>query len=292
MVFLKSAAKITNNHGFTLTLQIHYRHIMAKRKYKKKKKLKQLRIGGWTILSIIGAVMLLISLPLLKKGRHAEYGAKLPHRAFCYGIDISHYQKEIQWDSLRILTDGVGRTIRSKSHAKDIRPVSFVFIKATEGTSMKDRHFKMHWKSAKENGIKRGAYHFFRSSKDPELQARSFIRTVGKLDRSDLPPVLDIETIHGGCSKEALNYKALKWLKTVESHYGRKPIVYSSSYFIRDILCDEIKSDYPIWVAHYETDSPLIKNWKFWQFSDKAIVYGIDGYIDLNVCSRSVLDEI
>jgi lysozyme len=265
---------------------------MAKRKYKKKKKLKQLRIGGWTILSIIGAVMLLISLPLLKKGRHAEYGAKIPHRAFCYGIDISHYQKEIQWDSLRILTDGAGRTIRSKSHAKDIRPVSFVFIKATEGTSMKDRHFKMHWKSAKENGIKRGAYHFFRSSKDPELQARSFIRTVGKLDRSDLPPVLDIETIHGGCSKEALNYKALKWLKTVESHYGRKPIVYSSSYFIRDILCDEIKSDYPIWVAHYETNSPLIKNWKFWQFSDKAIVYGIDGYIDLNVCSRSVLDEI
>ena len=126
---------------------------MAKRKYKKKKKLKQLRIGGWTILSIIGAVMLLISLPLLKKGRHAEYGAKIPHRAFCYGIDISHYQKEIQWDSLRILTDGAGRTIRSKSHAKDIRPVSFVFIKATEGTSMKDRHFKMHWKSAKENGI-------------------------------------------------------------------------------------------------------------------------------------------
>ena len=181
MVFLKSAAKITNNHGFTLTLQIHYRHIMAKRKYKKKKKLKQLRIGWWTILSIICAVMLLISLPLLKKGRHAEYGAKIPHKAFCYGIDISHYQKEIQWDSLRILTDGAGRTIRSKSHAKDIRPVSFVFIKATEGSSMKDKHFKMHWKSAKESGIKRGAYHFFRSSKDPELQARSFIRAVGKL---------------------------------------------------------------------------------------------------------------
>ena len=79
-----------------------------------------------------------------------EYGAKIPHRSFCYGIDISHYQKEIQWDSLRVLTDGSGRTIRSKSHAKDIRPVSFVFIKATEGSSMKDKHFKMHWKSAKK----------------------------------------------------------------------------------------------------------------------------------------------
>ena len=260
MLFLKSAAKIANNHGFTLTLQIHYRHIMAKRK---KKKLKKLKIGGWTVLAIISTVILLISLPSLKKGRNIDYGAKIPHKSFCYGIDISHYQKEIKWDSLRVLTNGSGRTIRSKSHAKDILPVSFVFIKATEGSSMKDKHFKMHWKSAKKSGIKRGAYHFFRSSKDPELQAKSFIRAVGKLDKNDLPPVLDIETIHSGCSKEALNYKALKWLKAVESHYGRKPIVYSSSYFIRDILCDEIKSQYPIWVAHYEIDSPSIKNFHY-----------------------------
>ena len=168
---------------------------MAKRKYKKKK-LKQLRIGGWTAFALICAIMLLISFPSLKKGRKIEYGAKIPHMSFCLGIDISHYQKEIQWDSLRVLTDGSGRTIRSKSHAKDIRPVSFVFIKATEGSSMKDKHFKMHWKSAKKSGIRRGAYHFFRSSKDPELQAKSFIRTVGKLDESDLPPVLDICQYH------------------------------------------------------------------------------------------------
>ena len=98
-------------------------------------------------------------------------------------------------------------------------------------------------------------------------QAENFIKTVGELRYKDLPPVLDIETIHSGCSHKTLNDKALTWLKIIEKHYGRKPIVYSSASFIEDILCDEIKRDYPIWVAHYETDTPRYKDWDFWQFT-------------------------
>jgi lysozyme len=157
---------------------------------------------------------------------------------------------------------------------------------------MKDKYFRKHWKASERSGIRRGAYHFFRSSKDPELQASLFIKTVGRLKDGDLPPVLDIETIHKGCSKETLNRKALVWLKKVEKHYGKKPIVYSSSYFIRDILCKEIKDNYPIWVAHYETDKPMWKKWKIWQFSDKAVVYGIEGYVDLNVAATDWLNSL
>ena len=119
-----------------------------------------------------------------------------------------------------------------------------------------------------------------------------FIKTVGPIGNDDLPPVLDIETIHKGCSKNLLNSRALTWLKEVERHYGRKPIVYSSAYFIRDILSREIQEQYPIWVAHYEKEAPMHEGWHIWQFSDKAVVYGIEGYVDLNISTPAQLEQL
>ena len=82
-------------------------------------------------------------------------GAKVPPGAYCYGIDISHYQPGIEWDSLRVMTDARRFTTRSKLHAKDIKPVSFVFIKATEGSAMKDKKFRKHWDNAEKAGIRK-----------------------------------------------------------------------------------------------------------------------------------------
>lgn len=261
-----------------------------KRKPSRKKGRKiQLRINFKIIAVVFLIIGVWIAWPYLSDKSSAERGAAVPKGTYCYGIDISHYQDEIQWDSLMVLTDGARRTTRSKLAAKDIKPISFVYIKATEGSTMKDKSFKKHWKAASDHNISRGAYHFFRSSKSGKLQARNFIKTVGALSDEDLPPVLDIETMHAGCSHKTLNDRALDWLKAVSEHYGCKPIVYSSSSFIEEILCDEIKDNYPIWVAHYETDRPQYSNWKIWQVTDKAVVYGIEGYTDLNVCPAEFL---
>ena len=264
----------------------------SRKKPRNRKKIKQLKIGIRTVSVIVMILTILLSRPYIFRKGKEESGAKVPNGAYCYGIDISHYQHRIEWDSLRVMTDSRRFTTRSKLHAKDIRPVSFVFIKATEGSSMKDKKFRNHWSDAEKAGIRKGAYHFFRSSKDPSQQAKLFIKTVGKLRPEDLPPVLDIETIHRGCSKEALNTRALAWLKEVERHYGRKPVVYSSAYFIRDILSKEIKEHYPIWVAHYDKDTPMHKGWHIWQFSDKAVVYGIEGYVDLNISTPTQLEQL
>jgi lysozyme len=46
------------------------------------------------------------------------------------------------------------------------------------------------------------------------------------LDKSDLPPVLDIEVIgNPGAAKLRQNIRI--WLNVVEKHYGMKPIIYS-----------------------------------------------------------------
>ncbi len=256
------------------------------------RKKKKIEVSIW----IVGAVLLALCLwtiwPYISDRSSPDRGDTVPKGAYCYGIDISHYQDNIQWDSLMVLTDGSRRTIRSKIAAKDIKPISFVFIKASEGSSMKDRKFKDHWKEAEKHNIPKGAYHFFRSSKSGEIQARHFIKTVGEIGSDDLPPVLDIETIHKGCSRKTLNERALEWLETVAEHYGRKPVIYSSASFIENNLNDEIKKNYPIWVAHYETDRPRCRKWHIWQFTDKAVIYGIEGYTDLNVCSSEFLKSL
>ena len=266
----------------------------AQKRRKKRKPIK-IKVTAYVmsaVFIVLLAVAALIAKPYIKERKIVDKGATVPSGYYCYGIDISRYQTDIEWDKIKVLTDAQGRTTNSVNQAKDIRNISYVFVKATEGNSFKDKYFKRHWKNAGTSGIRRGAYHFFRSSKDAEVQARHFIRTVGDLSANDLPPVLDIETIHKGCTYKTLNDKALVWLKTVEKHYGRKPIVYSSASFINDILCKEIKENYPIWVAHYGAASPRCEKWHIWQFADNAVVYGIDGYVDLNVTDEKTLKNL
>ena len=183
------------------------------------------------------------------------------------GVDISRYQGDVD---MAVLKE---------------QGVQFIYIKATEGVGHTDERFAENWAHAKEAGLARGAYHFFRTSKDPLLQAQNFISAV-TLTHADLPPVLDVETIHSGCTPEELNRKALTWLKTVEAHYGRKPMVYTNDKFALDILSEDITGHYPLWIARYNSAPPRTSGWSRWQFSDKAVVYGIRGYVDLSVIQK------
>lgn len=255
---------------------------------KRKKSVRKKKVNVSPLLAVAVAaalIFLLVILPHRNRPCADETGAQVPGIPFSsFGIDISHNNSgPILWDSLMVLTDIEGRTIKDLQAARHTRPVKFVFIKATEGAAMRDPKFKTLWAEAGEHDIQRGAYHFFRSSKDGAVQARNFIATVGDLRHSDLPPVLDIETIHRGCSHKALNERAIVWLKNVEEHYRRTPIVYTSDNFAKNVLSKEITDNYPIWIAHYKAERPVFQDWEYWQFTDKALVYGIQEPVDLNV---------
>ena len=68
----------------------------------------------------------------------------------------------------------------------------FVFIRASYGDEL-DPSFSVNWKAARDHGIPRGAYHFFNPQKSLRLQIRQFIQAVGKLEKGDLPPIIDLE---------------------------------------------------------------------------------------------------
>lgn len=265
-----------------------------KKRTSKKRRRKSLKIGpgASTLLALFLAIciVLSISFPYLKRSI-MDTGCALPELArhsAGFAIDISHYQDKVIWDSLMVLQDAKGHTTRDLTRSRHAWPVKYAFIKASEGESMVDPDFAQYWEDAGRSRIRRGAYHFFRSSKDPLKQAENFISAVGELTWRDLPPVLDVETMHKGCTKEELNAKVLIWLKTIEEHYKRKPIIYASDSYFRDILSREISENYPVWVAHYGVERPLAEDWAMWQFSEKAVVHGVDGKIDLSVVNTQL----
>lgn len=255
----------------------------GRRRPRRRRKVIRVRIGAVSAVAAAG-ILLLALVPLFRSRGDGRTGARVPPGPWRFGIDISHNNAgPIVWDSLWVMTDRHRRTVRDPYKAKEIKPVSFVFIKATEGATFRDRDFARNWKDAGRTDLRRGAYHFFRSSRDGELQAAFFIETVGELRFRDLPPVLDIETVHPGCSRETLNERALQWLRTVGKHYGRTPVVYTGDSFLQDWLDEEITAHYPIWIARYGRRRPDFEGWRFWQCTDRAVVSGIPEPVDLNV---------
>jgi len=249
---------------------------------RKKKADRRWKISPWLVAGLVLLVAAGVLYPYIRYGKFASEGASIPDGTHAFCVDLSHHNSGIVWDSLKVVVDRTGHTTKDLLRAKSVYPVSSVILKATEGEKFTDRRFAEYWEEAGKRSYSRGAYHFFRSSRNPSKQAQHYISKV-KLRHSDLPPVLDVETMHEGCSKKELNEKVLVWLRSVEKHYGRTPIVYTSDSYARDILSPEITQHYPMWIARYNRKEPQFQSWTMWQFTDKAVLYGASGYVDLSV---------
>ena len=205
-----------------------------------------------------------------KDNKH--YNICMPEGHSVYGIDISRHQGIIDWEKL-------------KSEHSPEAPISFVYIKASEGSDFKDSKFAENFKNARKHGFARGAYHYFSTTSSGATQANLFINTV-KLQPGDLPPVLDIE--EKPKNKKKYIEEAKIWLKKIEEHYGVKPIIYASSKYKKKYLDDPFFKEYPSWVAHYYI--PRLtegEEWLMWQCSDLGVIPGIKEKVDINIFNGS-----
>jgi len=193
------------------------------------------------------------------------------------GIDVSKYQGDIDWNSVR---------------AAGVR---FAWIKATEGGDRADEKFAQNWASAKAAGVPRGAYHFAYWCRPMEDQAAWFTAHVPN-DPDALPPVLDVEWNGQSktCAKRLPRDVAIAQMKIIlaamERAYGKKPVIYTSIDFHRDVMQGEF-SDYPIWVRsvkYYPAVKYGDRRWHFWQHTAEGHVAGIRGYVDRNAFNGSI----
>lgn len=209
-----------------------------------------------------------------------------------YGIDISRYQHEqgrkrfsIDWGKLRITS--FGQKARRNINGEVDYPVSFVYIKASEGISIHNRYYAADYFAARKHGIKVGAYHFFSTKQSGRMQANYFL-SQAVMRSGDLPPMLDVEPsdalIRQMGGVERLFNEIRAWIEIVESRTGARPLLYMNQRFVRKYLDEapDLKDNYLVWIARYGEYKPDV-HLALWQLSADGRVSGIRGEVDINV---------
>lgn len=114
------------------------------------------------------------------------------------GYDLSSHNRNLNWKTL------------AKSQ--------FVYLKATEGSTFKDKKYNEYKVKAKQHGLKVGAYHFMCKDCSGKKQFEHYKNTVKK--DINLIPALDIEI--SGINKNNI----IEFILECEKYYGVKPIIY------------------------------------------------------------------
>lgn len=193
---------------------------------------------------------------------------------FLKGIDVSHFQGNIDWPT--VAQQGI----------------AFAYAKGSEGSSVTDALFSANYDAMRAAGIARGAYHFLHADVDAGAQARHFLSVLGPMQPGDLPPMLDVETACGmQCA--AIDSNALAWLTEVQQALGCTPLIYSSLAFWNSNLaaCAALCA-YPLWIAEYNNAAaPVlphgVSGYAIWQHSQSGKVAGIAGAVDLDLFNGS-----
>ena len=223
-----------------------------------------------------------------KKGRFL--GEKLKYTSErIYGIDISRHQHEkgrrryaIYWPKVRITSLGHRHSTGGQTF-----PVSFVYIKSTEGTSIRNRYFLKDYFAAKKQGIHVGAYHFFSLKTSALAQATYFVNHT-LIRKDDFPPVLDVEPTDAQIRQIGGDEELMRRIRTfmdyVERRTHMRPILYVSQMFVNKHMTHavDIKQKYNVWIARYGEYKPDVKL-VYWQLAADGHVNGITGPVDINV---------
>ena len=197
-----------------------------------------------------------------------------------YGIDVSHWQGDIDWD--KVAADGK----------------EFAIIKASERTRWVDENFFWNREHAKSAGLTVGSYHYFRPGWDNKEQAQHFFDTVGPLEQGDLIPWLNVEDSHAEFRNPGV-YNPTKvpgrqvvsdmrqTLAAMDDLFGVKVGIYTGGWYW-NTLPNIGKMKRPLWVAYWYRDKmpgnpKLPKGWSDYaihQYTSRGRVDGIE--YDLN----------
>lgn len=180
-----------------------------------------------------------------------------------HGIDISHYQGEVFWET-------VGNNTK----------MAYVYIKATEGGDRIDPKYEQNLLTAHKYGLKVGSYHFYRAKTPQETQLANFVLQC-RPSEQDLIPMIDVETT-SGLPEEEFCDSLFKFLELVEQTYRQRPLIYTGTNFYNKYLAEKLDR-YLIMIAQYSSREPVLvdeRDITLWQYTGKGHLNGIRGYVD------------
>lgn len=181
------------------------------------------------------------------------------------GIDISHYQGNINWDQLT----------KSKN-------IKYVYIKASEGATWTDSRRVEYARAAREKRILVGYYHFFRVSSTGFEQFENFCKATEGLPM-DLIPVLDIEVEPKQSEMKAFEEGIKSFIYLCKKKFKVNPIIYTMPNFDKKYLpfCSKLKK----WYAGRVNENAILSKTLIWQVAIQPVP-GIAGNTDWDYCPK------
>lgn len=179
------------------------------------------------------------------------------------GIDVSRYQGYIDWN--RVGAEG---------------GISYVYIKATEGSALVDPYYATNLYGARQAGLSVGSYHFYRPQIDIYEQLANLTTIVQKHEQ-DLVPLIDIETT-GGVSHDKFVSDLQVFVERVTAFYGRRPLLYTYQNFYNKHLVGTFPG-YQWMIAKYHREEPYLDDetdYMMWQYTQTGRIPGIRVNVD------------
>lgn len=197
-----------------------------------------------------------------------------------YGIDVSYYQGNIDWKKVK--NSGV----------------EFVIIRVgyrgygSAGTLVEDPKFKTYLDGATKAGLKVGVYFYTQAITTAEAQEEAkFVLDRIKGYSLQMPIYYDIESVDydtgrldsAGLSKAQKTALCTAFCDTIIKS-GYSAGVYANYTWLNYYIDGAgLGRKYPIWLAHYTSNTNYDQRMDMWQYSGSGTVSGISAYTDVNV---------
>lgn len=196
------------------------------------------------------------------------------------GIDVSDWQGYIDYSQV-------------KNSGIDV-----VYIKASQGNSIKDPYFEINYENAKANNLKVGFYHFLTATTVEEAeQQATFFTSVISGKQVDCKLAMDYEQFDG-IDTQLINQIAMAFMQKVEELTKKQVIIYSDLYNSESTFNSELASQGELWLAYYGDYRDLENVNSSWdtfigvQYTDQGSVAGINGNVDRDLFTKEIfLDD-
>ena len=186
------------------------------------------------------------------------------------GIDVSYHDGEIDFTKVKSQVD-------------------FVIMRAGYGNKDEDSKevkFSTYYEDAKKNNIPVGTYWYCYALTPEEalVEAQVFMKRV-KGKKFEFPVYYDVEepSVLATGSENLKNMINTFCGELEKNNYYCG--LYSSSYYLKSLISEEIKQKYAIWVAHWGVDKPNYDGkWGVWQYTSDGHLDGIQSQrVDLDI---------
>ena len=193
------------------------------------------------------------------------------------GIDVSKFQGDIDWEKVKA------------------QGIEFAFVRVgnrgygKEGTLNTDSKYLQNIEGAKAAGIDVGVYFYSQAVNEDEAveEAEYLLQLIDGIELEypvvfDEEYVIEAEARTDGIDAAQFTQNALAFCRTIENA-GYEPIIYVTMKWEAYALELEQLNQYEKWYADYEEYPQTPYDFTYWQYTNEAVIEGIDTPVDMNL---------